>query len=304
MIADGVIPSNKERGYILRRLIRRIIKYAYLNLGINKSFISTIAQEVILTYSSVDQYDQLIKQEHHVYKILHDEEDKFWKLFIHGLEMADKLMRKKIELTGQNAFNLFQSYGFPLEMTMEYFIDNKAKISLNIIKEYFIEATKHQQLSRTTSSGKFKGGLSDQSEQTIKYHTTTHLLHQALFDTLGDSIRQEGSNITGERLRFDFYSVNKPTPEQIKEVEKNINGKIKEKLPVSFRIVPKEEAIKLNAKSFFREKYPDMVKVYFIENYSKEFCGGPHVKNTSEIGRTEIYKFEKIGSNLYRIYAK
>ena len=129
---------------------------------------------------------------------------------------------------------------------------------------------------------------------------------------MGDSIRQEGSNITGERFRFDFYSINKPTPEQIKQVEKIINNKIKESIPVEFKIVPKEEALKLGAKSFFREKYPDMVKVYFVgpstgsgqDSYSKEFCGGPHVKNTSEIGKVQIYKFEKIGSNLYRIYAK
>ena len=130
------------------------------------------------------------------------------------------------------------------------------------------------------------------------------MLHQALYDVLGSEIRQEGSNITGERLRFDFYSTQKPSPEQIAKAQDTINSKIQEALPVEFKILPKAEAEKLGAKSFFREKYPDMVKVYFIGNYSKEFCGGPHVKNTKEIGKITIFKNEKIGSNLYRIYAK
>ena len=159
-------------------------------------------------------------------------------------------------------------------------------------------------MSRSSSAGKFKGGLADHSEQTIKYHTATHLLHQALFDVIRSDIRQEGSNITTDRLRFDFSSTLKPTEEQIKKAEEIINNKIKESLPVEFKIIPKDEALKLGARSFFREKYPEMVKIYFVGNYSKEFCGGPHVKNTSEIRKIEIYKFEKIGSNLYRIYAK
>jgi alanyl-tRNA synthetase len=155
----------------------------------------------------------------------------------------------------------------------------------------------------------FKGGLADQSEQTVRYHTATHLLHQSLFDILGPSVRQEGSNITGERLRFDFAADRKLTDEELKNVEKNINDKIAESLPVNFKIMPKEEANKVGAKSFFREKYPDMVKVYYIGDnletaYSKEFCGGPHVGNTKEIGKIEIYKLEKIGSNLFRIYAR
>ena len=146
--------------------------------------------------------------------------------------------------------------------------------------------------------------MADNSKQVLHYHTATHLLHQALFDVLGNEIRQEGSNITGERLRFDYYSTQKPDEAQIRQIEQIVNEKIKAKLPVECKIMPKTEAEKLGAKSFFREKYPDMVKVYFVGNYSKEFCGGPHVQNTAEIGSITIYKTEKIGSNLYRIYAK
>jgi alanyl-tRNA synthetase len=157
--------------------------------------------------------------------------------------------------------------------------------------------------------GIFKGGLADHSKNTLRYHTATHLLHQALFDVLGESIRQEGSHITGKRLRFDFYCAKKPTTENLKEVEKIINQKIKEELPVNFVVLHKEEAYKIGAKAFFKEKYPDVVKVYYIGQsletaYSKEFCGGPHVTNTKEIGKIEIFKFEKIGASLYRIYAK
>jgi len=150
----------------------------------------------------------------------------------------------------------------------------------------------------------FKGGLANQSEQTIKYHTATHLLHQALKDMFGNEVRQEGSNITAERLRFDFQLSKKPTDDEIKKIEDTINQKIKGNLPVYFKVMPKDEAFKIGAASFFKEKYGDQVKVYFIGNYSKEFCGGPHVKNTSEIGSFKIIKVKKIGSNLMRIYAK
>ena len=170
--------------------------------------------------------------------------------------------------------------------------------------EYTVEFNKHKELSRSASAGKFKGGLADNSIQTVKYHTATHLLHQALFDVLGADIRQEGSNITGERLRFDFYHTQKPTEEELKKISGIVNEKIAQALLVEFKLIPKQEAETLGAKSFFREKYPDMVKVYFIGNYSKEFCGGPHVKNTSEIGSFTIMKCEKIGNNIFRIYAK
>ena len=212
-----------------------------------------------------------------------------------------KILEKIERPSGKQVFDLYQSYGFPKELTEELLKEKGLAFDK---KEFDAEFVKHKDLSRTSSAGMFKGGLADHSSQTIKYHTATHLLHQALFDILGNDIRQEGSNINVERLRFDFYSPIKPTYEQIKKAELIINKKVKEEIPVSFKIIPREEAYKIGARSFFREKYPDMVKVYFVGDYSKEFCGGPHVVNTKEIGTIKIFKFEKIGSNLYRVYAK
>ena len=211
-------------------------------------------------------------------------------------------------MSGKEAFDFYQSFGFPLELTEELFQEKNQEINK---EEFYKEFNKHKELSRKSAVGKFKGGLADHSVQTLKYHTATHLLHQSLFDVLGKDIRQEGSNITTDRLRFDFSSSKKPEKADLEKAEKIINQKINEKLNVEYKIIPKKEALKIGARSFFKEKYPDMVKVYFIGSatspqaiYSKEFCGGPHVKNTQEIGSLKIFKFEKIGSNLYRIYAK
>ncbi|MFA6080859.1 MAG: alanine--tRNA ligase [Patescibacteria group bacterium] len=297
LIAGGVMPGNKEHGYVLRRLLRRsAIKMYELTDGKTTDFSQIADNGVLATYDG-SQGIERNKLKDEVVAIIAEEIKKFNLSITKGLREIKKIDK----VDGKIAFDLYQNFGFPYELTEELFREKGQMIDK---KQFVTEFTKHKELSRSSSVGKFKGGLADQSEQTIKYHTVTHLLHQALFDTIGSSVRQEGSNITGERLRFDFYSINKPTSEQISQVEKIINGKIKESLPVEFKIVPKEEASKLGAKSFFREKYPDMVKVYFIGNYSKEFCGGPHVKNTSEIGKVQIYKFEKIGSNLFRIYAK
>lgn len=297
LIAGGVMPGNKEHGYVLRRLLRRsAIKMYELTDGKTTDFAEIADGGVLATYDG-SQGIQRNKLKNEVVAIIAEEIKKFNLSISKGLREIKKIDK----VDGKIAFDLYQNFGFPYELTEELFREKGQMIDK---KQFSKEFIKHKELSRSSSVGKFKGGLADNSEQTIKYHTATHLLHQALFDTMGDSIRQEGSNITGERFRFDFYSITKPTEEQIRQVEKIINEKVKESLPVEFKIVPKEEALKLGAKSFFREKYPDMVKVYFVGSYSKEFCGGPHVKNTSEIGKVKIYKFEKIGSNLYRIYAK
>lgn len=297
LIAGGVMPGNKEHGYVLRRLLRRsAIKMYELTDGKTTDFAKIADVGVLETYDG-SQGIKRNKLKEQVVTIIAEEIKKFNLSITKGLKEIKKI--EKVD--GKIAFDLYQNFGFPYELTEELFREKGQEIDK---KQFVAEFLKHKELSRSSSVGKFKGGLADNSEQTIKYHTATHLLHQALFDTMGNSIRQEGSNITGERLRFDFYSINKPSAEHIKEIEKNINEKIKESLKVEFKIIPKEEAMKLGAKSFFREKYPDMVKVYFVGDYSKEFCGGPHVKNTSEIGKIKIYKFEKIGSNLYRIYAK
>ncbi|MBI3366170.1 hypothetical protein HY041_00895 [Candidatus Roizmanbacteria bacterium] len=297
IIVGGVTPSNKEQGYVLRRLLRRAAVKMHLLTGehIQSSHFISICKTVLKTYQLVyfDEEKDIKKAQ----PIIEDEMNRFSKTLEKGLKEVNKLP----EVNGTIAFNLYQTFGFPLELTEELFKDKGQKIDRD---QFYAEFEKHKNLSRTASAGKFKGGLADHSQQTLKYHTATHLLHQALFDVLGNDIRQEGSNITVDRLRFDFYSPKKSTDEEIKKVEEIINEKIHEAIPVSFKIMPKEEAMKIKARAFFREKYPDMVKVYFVGNYSKEFCGGPHVSNTKDINNISIYKFEKIGSNLYRIYAK
>ena len=301
LIKAGVYPANKERGYYLRRLLRRITVKMYQLKGK-----TVIADDLLPAIESVIEIYQNIyfepKDLDAIKNVAIDEINRFNKTLNKGLFILQKIERP----TGKQVFDLYQSYGFPKELTEELLKEKGLTFDQ---KQFDEEFEKHQKLSRTASSGMFKGGLADHSQNTLRYHTATHLLHQALFDVLGETVRQEGSHITGERLRFDFYCLNKPTPEQLKEVEKIVNQKIKEELPVNFVLLKKEEAQKIGAKSFFREKYPETVKVYFIGQsleaaYSKEFCGGPHVKNTKEIGKIEIFKFEKIGANLYRIYAK
>ncbi len=297
LIKDGVLPSNKEQGYVLRRLLRRLTVKLRNLLGKLPSpeEVAAVSEKVLELYEGI--YFNPSEDKELVRPIIADEIKKF----SISLEKGIKLIEKIPTINGKIAFDLYQSYGFPLEVTMEIYKEKGQQINM---KEYISEFNRHKELSRSASAGKFKGGLADGSEQTIKYHTATHLLHQVLFDVLGKDIRQEGSNITSERLRFDFYCTHKPTEVELKRIEEMLNSKIKESLPVEFKIVPKKEAELLGAKSFFREKYPDMVKVYFIGNYSKEFCGGPHVKNTSKIGSFTIMKCEKIGNNLFRIYAK
>ena len=304
LIKDGVRPSNKEQGYVLRRLLRRsAIKYRGLTDKFKPHDLSIIARAVVGTYRDV--YFDVSKDEVAVTILIDEEMTRFGATLDRGLKEAEKIN----EIDGKKAFDLYQTFGFPLEVTEELFREKGQEIDR---KQFQKEFESHKDLSRSASVGKFKGGLADHSEQVLKYHTATHLMHQALFDVLGDDIRQEGSNITSERLRFDFYSSSKPTDEEMKQVEKMINDKVKEELPMRFKIMPKREAEEIGARSFFREKYPDQVKVYYIGGkddepktaYSKEFCGGPHVTNTKEIGNVKVYKFERIGSNLYRIYAK
>lgn len=302
IIHDGVRPSNKERGYVLRRLLRRTaVKMHKLNPEAAKYgyIYENICDEVVNTYLNVYFKKDDSKM---IQVIVKDEIVKFFNTLQNGMKEVQKIE----QIDGKKAFDLYQSFGFPLEITEELYREKGQQIDKKQFKEEF---EKHKNLSRTSSAGMFKGGLADHSEQVLKYHTATHLIHQALFDVLGNDVRQEGSNITGERLRFDFMAPHRPSDEEIKKVETIVNEKIQASLPMQFEIMPKEKAYEIGAKSFFREKYPDNVKIYFIGKdlrsaYSKEFCGGPHVKNTNEIGHIAIYKSEKIGSNIYRIYAK
>lgn len=305
LIKDGVLPSNKEQGYVLRRLIRRAqLKMNHLGGGLTSlEAFSAIADSVLRTYDGV--YFDVKTDKDAIPHVITEEISKFGSSLDRGLKVVEKL--EKVD--GKIAFDLYQSYGFPLELTEELFRQKGQDIDH---AQFNSEFQKHKELSRSSSAGKFKGGLADHSDQVLKYHTATHLMHQALFDIFGNDIRQEGSNITGERLRFDFFTTKTVTQDDKQKIADIINEKVAEALPMRFKMMPKADAIKTGARSFFREKYPDNVKVYYIGGkddhpetaYSKEFCGGPHVSNTKEIGHIEVYKLEKIGSNLYRIYAK
>jgi alanyl-tRNA synthetase len=303
IINSGVLPSNKEQGYVLRRLLRRaLVKIKSLCNVFSPELVAPVVLSVINSYEGVylsrNEADNIIR-------VISDEIFKFQKSLDRGLREIDK----KNFIDAHTAFDLYQSYGFPLELTKEI-AENKGQ-KIDIVK-WHDEVQKHKEKSRTSSESKFKGGLADNSEQTVKYHTATHLIHQALFDLVGNSIRQEGSNITADRLRFDFYSSNELDESLISKVEAIVNSKIHDGLMVKKITLPKKEAEKLEARSFFKEKYPENVDVYYIakesesiiDAYSKEFCGGPHVSNTKEIGSIKVFKLKKIGSNMYRIYVK
>ena len=201
----------------------------------------------------------------------------------------------------QKAFDLYQSLGFPWEITNELCLDKGIRLDQTKFDAIF---AKHKAGSKTASAGMFKGGLADSSETTTKYHTATHLLHQALYDVLGNTVAQAGSNITSERLRFDYTFAGKPSPEELARIAQIVNAKIHADLPVTKTIEDKTKALASGAKAFFAEKYPEKVSVYTIGDYSRELCGGPHVERTGVIGKIEIYKDEALGSGKRRIYAK
>lgn len=294
MIADGVIPSNTDRGYILRRLLRRAVRFADV-LGMKHGSLSLIAQTVIEKYSPV--YDELGKNIEKIKKEIDGEEQKFRETLERGL--------KEFEKGETNAFVLFSTYGFPLEVTLELAKEKGITIDTKQFEEEF---KKHQALSRTSSAGMFKGGLANHNEQTIKLHTAHHLLLSALQDVLGKEVKQRGSNITEERLRIDFSAPRKLTSEEIKKVEEIVNTRIKEDLTVVRREMPRIEAETLGAEMEFGAKYPEIVSIYFIEDkqgnpISKEFCGGPHVSHTGELGAFKILKEEAVSAGVRRIKA-
>ena len=300
--ADQVVASNKDQGYFLRRLLRKMVRQGkYLRITGNIS--TRLYPSVVEIFKSI--YPQVAKGQKEIIKMFELEEEKFRNTLENARPLVEKIIQKTTNNYAQTAFDLFQSTGYPPEIFLEDLKEKNILVDINKFNaSYKLVFERHQSVSKKGAEKKFKGGLADTQRQTIKYHTATHLLNQALFDVLGDNIRQEGSNITADRLRFDFYSPIRPSRENIEKVNKVINAKIKAKMPVSFKVISKKEAFKIGAKAFFKEKYPDMVKVYFIGNYSKEFCGGPHVQNTKEVGNLNVFKFEKIGSNLYRIYAR
>ncbi|HOX21433.1 MAG TPA: alanine--tRNA ligase [Candidatus Paceibacterota bacterium] len=296
ILAEGLEPSNTERGYVLRRLIRRAVRYGKL-LGINHSFTFQVAQPIIGIYQDV--YPELLKNKDFIEEQLIREEEKFSKTLEQGLKELRVLENQLASITGRQGFDLYQSYGFPKEMIRE----EARKVSENFDQEFAEALKKHQELSRTASAGMFKAGLADHSEIAIKYHTATHLLQQALRDVLGREVGQKGSNINAERLRFDFSYGQKMTAEQIKKVEDIVNEKINEALPAMLKEMSLAEAKASGAIGLFAEKYGDRVKVYSIGDYSKEICGGPHVQNTKELGHFKIIKEEAVSQGVRRIKA-
>lgn len=302
IIADGGRPSNIDRGYVLRRLIRRMIRH--LNkLQIDLEEIETLIE--INVDNLKEMYPELEKNRNIIVETILEEKNKFVKTLAHGEREFNKEMQKaknsnKTMIDGQVVFKLYDTYGFPPEVTNELAQENGFEINLKEFEELF---KKHQEKSRAGSEQKFKGGLADQTEETIAYHTATHLLNAALKQIIGKDAHQRGSNITAERMRFDFNCDHKLTDEEKKAVEELVNKWIQDAIPVTKQEMSKEEAIKSGAECMFIEKYPDIVTVYSIGEVSKELCGGPHVNNTSELGRFKIKKEESSSSGIRRIKA-
>lgn len=293
----GIKPSNTDQGYILRRLIRRAIRHAKkLEIDISSDWEQRIAKLIISKYKKY--YSELTENENVVLEVLKNEKEKFNRTLEKGLREFNKVSNKDID--AETAFHLYDTYGFPIELTEELAHDAKIKVDTLGFKERF---KKHQELSRTASAGKFKGGLAGNSEIETKYHTATHLLNAALKVVVDKNVHQKGSNITDERMRFDFSCDHKLTDEEKKKTEDLVNEWIKEGLDVTVEEMSKSDAINSGAECMFIEKYPDIVTVYSIGNVSKELCGGPHVKNTSELGHFKITKEEASSAGVRRIKA-
>jgi alanyl-tRNA synthetase len=316
-----IAPSNVDQGYIVRRLIRRAVRHGRL-LGINENFCDKVVAEIVKIF--VDVYPEVKRNEEFVMVEMAKEESKFRNTIEQGLKEFEKLLsgfrlafektgKNITEISGKQAFKLFESFGFPLEMTLELAREN----GLTVDTDAFEEAYKsHQDLSRAGAEQKFKGGLADHSEMSTKYHTATHMLNAALRQVLGDHVQQRGSNITAERLRFDFSHPEKMTEEQKKQVEDLINYGIQHDYHVSFAEMTVEEAKEQGALGVFEDKYDTKVKVYTVGDksqkpsatfnsltFSKEICGGPHVEHTGTMGRFRIVKEEAVSAGIRRIKA-
>tara|TARA_Y100000310_G_scaffold343363_1_gene450622 strand:- start:245 stop:1927 length:1683 start_codon:yes stop_codon:yes gene_type:complete len=291
IIADGITPSNTEQGYVLRRLLRRAIMNSK---KININSIVNISDPIFNIYNDYKLNKESIKQE------IEKEEQRFEKTLETGLRKFEKMSSDK-KISGKEAFLLFQSYGFPLETTIELATEKNIKVDEKAFEK---ELSKHQILSRTATEGKFKSGLADNSEQVTKLHTATHLLNQALRKVLKKpDIFQRGSNITGERLRFDFNFDRKLTDKEKKKVEDWVNNAIKQKLPIKCEEMTVKQAKKAGAQGVFESKYKEKVKVYTVCDISTEICAGPHIKNTSELGKFKIKKEESSSAGVRRIKA-
>ena len=295
LLAEKIAPSNIEQGYVLRKLIRLAIRRGKL-LGIEDRFVSKIAKTIIDNYS--EEYSHLKKNSLFIITEIDKEERKFERTLKKGMSVFGKISGEKV--SGTEAFLLFQSYGFPIEMTQELASEKGMKVDLKGYKSEFIT---HQKLSRTATKGKFASGLADQSEETIKLHTAAHLLHSALIKVLGDDCKQKGSNINPERLRFDFSFDRKLEENEVRKVEDMVNKQIKDKVKVSKEEMNVDKAKKSGALGEFSHKYGETVFVYSIGKFSKEICSGPHVSNASKLGTFKIVKQKSVGAGVRRIKA-
>jgi alanyl-tRNA synthetase len=301
-IADGVLPSNVEAGYVVRRLIRGAVRQGRV-LEIGENFIGQLARVAINLLG--DTYPNLVSQQDEIIRVMDGEETNFKQTLDRGLRQYYKLESRLREdgekvIAGDMAFDLFETHGFPLEMTVEL----AQEAGMQVDKPGFDAARRaHQERSRKANRGAFRGGLADSTDKTTRLHTATHLLHQALRQVLGNHVSQRGSNITPERLRFDFSHPEKLTVDQINEVEKIVNGQIAANLPVEQAAMSLSQALEAGALAFFGEKYGDRVKVYSIGEFSKEVCGGPHVERTGELGKFHIQKEGSVGRGVRRIRA-
>lgn len=302
MIIDGVRPSNVEQGYVLRRLLRRVIRHMR-KVEIDPNEISTLVEKFVEIMA--EMYPEVPANKDTIIEVIKEEKDKFVKTLEHGekefIKNAEKTKAEgKEKLDGEVVFRLYDTFGFPPEMTAELAEEKDLKIDMKEFEELF---KKHQEISRAGSEAKFKGGLADHSEKTTAYHTATHLLHKALQIVLGEHATQKGSNLTAERLRFDFMNPQKLTPEELKRVEDIVNEQIQRDLPVTCEEMSLEDAQKSGATGLFVNKYGDKVKVYTIGDFSKEICGGPHVDRTGKLGHFKIIKEEAVSAGVRRIKA-
>jgi len=296
LLAEGIVPLNVERGYVLRRVIRGAIRHGK-QLGIEEEFLSVLSRITVET--DVD-YPHLESSEDFIVDELQKEYRKFSNTLARGLNRFNRIARNKEEIDGKDAFLLYQSFGFPIEITRELGKENGISVDVD---GFYEEFEKHQKVSKAGADKRFGSGLADMSEATVRLHTATHLLNEALRRVLGEEVTQRGSNITQKRLRFDFNFDRKMTDQEIKDAEEIVNGKIDEAIPVERIETTLEEAIKMGSQAVFEGKYDEKVSVYSIGDFSLELCSGPHVENTGELGRFKIVKEEGISAGVRRIRA-
>jgi alanyl-tRNA synthetase len=308
LAVDGVVPSNKQQGYVLRRLLRRAIRYAF-ELGIEQDLCEQVVPTVTEIYRS--DFPEVAEREQQVLEAFIKEEKIFRQTLRKGLHEFEKIVKDKAELNGEAIFKLYDTYGFPVELTKEEAFKQEINVADTADEQFEKLMEEQRQRSQTASAGTFKGGLADHSEQVVKYHTTTHLMYQALKNVLGPDVVQRGSNITAERTRFDFSHFEKVTPEQLKQVEDIVNQKIAEDLPVTWEERSTKDALSNGVSGAFGDKYGETVKVYTIGDkdkpFSREICGGPHVEHTGVIGeggkKFKITKEEASSAGVRRIKA-